>query len=230
MDASTLAWIAANPPPPAPHEPLLVAEDPLLLVPHPAWFADPHLADSLHGIQHGARVSVLACLLAREHGLDREHTAALCTAATVHDCRRHNDRADPGHGQRAGSWFAEHADTVLAAFGQDLSQSARAEAATAIAVHDLPYDAFPSEHRAAYQRAPHLADLLKAADTLDRYRLPLQRWWPDASHLRIAVPDWLYPIAHRLVVRSEQARLTGADHHSALTHALTTLFAGDTRA
>jgi hypothetical protein len=54
---------------------------------------------------------------------------------------------------------------------------------------------------------------------MDRYRLPLTRWWPDPSRLRIAVPDWLHPHAFDLVVRSEKARLEGATHNQALDHA-----------
>ncbi|MER6171831.1 hypothetical protein, partial [Streptosporangium sp. NPDC001681] len=66
-------------------------------------------------------------------------------------------------------------------------------------------------------------DLLKAADCLDRYRLPLTHWWPDPSYLRITVPSWLHAVAFDLVVRSEQARFDGATHHDALTHALALL-------
>ncbi|MEU3904077.1 hypothetical protein AB0F20_09685 [Streptomyces goshikiensis] len=223
MDAPTLDWIADNPPPPAVYTPGLAADDILLLVPDPAWFTGRDQAEGLHGISHGARTCVLAFLLARAHGLDEPHTAALCTAAAVHDCRRHDDRTDPEHGQRAAAWFTEHAESVLTALGQNVPAALRAEAAAAIAVHNLPYDAFSPDQRTAYQRAPHLTDLLKAADCLDRYRLPLARWWPNLTRLRITVPGWLPPFAHGLVVHSERARLDGAGHHNALTHALTTL-------
>ncbi|MCX4752577.1 hypothetical protein [Kitasatospora purpeofusca] len=70
-----------------------------MLVPADTWFAQPQLVDSIHGIRHNARVSLLAGLLAQEYGLDPDHTAALCTAAAVHDCRRRDDRDDPGHGR-----------------------------------------------------------------------------------------------------------------------------------
>ncbi|MFF0551042.1 hypothetical protein ACFYUL_18995 [Streptomyces sp. NPDC004311] len=223
MDAPTLDWIAGNPPPPAAEPPFLAADDILLLVPDPGWFTGRDQAEGLHGISHGARTSVLAFLLARAHGLDEPHTVALCTAAAVHDCRRHDDRTDPGHGQRAAAWFTEHAEPVLTALGHNIPAALRAEAAAAIAVHSLPYDAFGPDQQTAYQRAPHLTDLLKAADCLDRYRLPLDPWWPDLAHLRITVPTWLPPFAHGLVAHSERARLDGCGHRDALTHALTTL-------
>ncbi|WP_255306213.1 hypothetical protein [Streptomyces sp. Wb2n-11] len=223
MDAATLDWIAGNPPPPAADTPRLAADDIPVLTPDPAWFTSPVQAEGLHGISHGARTSVLAFLLARAHKLDGPHTAALCTAAALHDCRRHDDRADPEHGRRAADWFTEHAEHVLPALGQDVPPALREEAASAIAVHNLPYDAFTPAQHTAYQRAPHLTDLLKAADCLDRYRLPLERWWPNLTHLRMAVPDWLPPLAHGLVVHSEQARFHGAGHRDALTDALTAL-------
>ncbi|MGW0875296.1 hypothetical protein ACWD3Z_33135 [Streptomyces sp. NPDC002740] len=223
MDATTLDWIAGTPPPAAADTPSLLADDVLLLSPDPSWFTTRDQADGLHGIGHGSRTSVLAFLLARAHGLDQQHTAALCTAAAVHDCRRHNDRADAGHSRRAADWFTEHAEAVLHTLGQDVPAELRAEAATAIAVHNLPYDAFGPGQHAAHQRAPHLTDLLKAADCLDRYRLPSRRWWPNPTHLRVAIPAWLFPFAHGLVVHSERARLHGASHHNALTDALAAL-------
>ncbi|GAA2443038.1 hypothetical protein GCM10010433_50290 [Streptomyces pulveraceus] len=223
MDAATLDWIAGNPPPPAADTPQLAADDIPVLTPDPAWFTRREQAEGLHGVSHGARTSVLAFLLARVHDLDGPHTAALCTAAALHDCRRRNDRTDPEHGRRAADWVTEHAEDLLAALGQVVPAALREEAASAIAVHNLPYDAFSPTQHTAYQRAPHLTDLLKAADCLDRYRLPLQRWWPNLTHLRVMVPDWLLPFAHGLVVHSEQARLHGAGHRDALAHAVTAL-------
>ncbi|KAB7835595.1 hypothetical protein FRZ00_27215 [Streptomyces mobaraensis] len=223
MDVPTLNWIAGNPPPPAVETPAQSPDGALLLIPDTSWFTTPEQADGLHGISHGARTCILAFLLARTHGLDQQHTTALCTAAAVHDCRRHNDRTDPEHGRRAAAWFTDHAETVLRTFDQDVPPPLRADAASAIAVHNLPYDAFSPQQRAAYHRHPHLTDLLKAADCLDRYRLPTSRWWPNTTHLRVVIPTWLPPLAHRLVVHSERARLDGACHHDALTHALTTL-------
>ncbi|MFD4476035.1 hypothetical protein ACFWPU_07955 [Streptomyces sp. NPDC058471] len=223
MDAPTLDWIAAAAPPPAPGRPALAVREAPVLAPDTAWFTSLAQADGLHGIRHGARTCVLAFLLARAHGLDADHTAALCTAAAVHDCRRRDDRADPEHGQRGASWFTEHAESVLTAFSLEASAELRTLAATAIAVHNIPYDAFDSAQYAAYQRAPHLTDLLKAADCMDRYRLPARRWWPNRDHLRLTIPAWLPAFAHGLVVHSERAHLDGAAPLDALTHALTTL-------
>jgi hypothetical protein len=65
--------------------------------------------------------------------------------------------------------------------------------AHAIAVHDVPYSRFTARQEHIYRQAPHLTEVLKAADCMDRYRLPLKRWWPDTARLSIEVPDWLPP-------------------------------------
>ncbi|THA32291.1 hypothetical protein E6R18_13820 [Streptomyces sp. A1277] len=225
MDLDTLDWIAENRPPFTSAPPRLSPRA-VMLTPDASWFTDPQQAGSLHGIGHNARVSLLASVLANEHGLDRDHALALCAAAAVHDCRRRGDRNDPGHGQRAAQWFTAHTGTVTAALDHLVPPAALARAALAISLHDVPYEAFTPEQNDAYRQAPHLVDLLKAADAMDRYRLPLTRWWPDPTRLRIAVPPWLHPLAFDLLVRSERARLEGATPHQALDHARQTLTRG----
>ncbi|GAA3982914.1 hypothetical protein GCM10022384_34710 [Streptomyces marokkonensis] len=223
MDQVTLRWIADNRPVNFDAAPSFPRLGPTL-VPARSWFAIERQADSNHGIRHNARVSLLAALLAQEYGFDRDAVAAVCAAGAVHDCRRNDDRADPGHGRRAAAWFRHHADTVTRALEHEVPAPLLHRAAQAIAVHDVPYDRFTARQERAYRHAPHLVDVLKAADCLDRYRLPLKRWWPDTTRLRIPVPDWLPPAAFALVLRSEQAGLDGATHHHALTgarHSLT---------
>ncbi|MFD5447355.1 hypothetical protein ACWDTR_14575 [Streptomyces sp. NPDC003470] len=215
MDRVTLEWIASSRPVNFGAAPSLPRPG-VMLVPDRSWFAAPRLAGSNHGIRHNARVSLLAALLAEEHGLDSDDIAAVCVAGAVHDCRRLDDRDDPGHGQRAASWFLRHTATVTGALHQDVPAASLHRAAEAISVHDVPYDRFTARQKRAYRDAPHLVDVLKAADCLDRYRLPLQRWWPDMTRLRIPVPDWLPPAAFALVVHSEQAALDGGSHRQAL--------------
>ncbi|UWM52283.1 hypothetical protein N0X72_26530 [Streptomyces carpaticus] len=225
MDAGTLEHIVRN-------RPLFTVPSPRLptratmLLPRTSWFINGEQANSLHGVLHSARVSLLASILADEHGLDRDHSLALCVGAAVHDCRRHNDRDDPGHGQRAATWLATNTETVTTALRLRLPPEPLGRAVLAVSLHDIPHEAFTPEQADAYRQAPHLVDLLKAADALDRYRLPLTRWWPDAARLRITVPPWLHPLAFDLVVESEGARLDGADHHQSLHQARQTLARG----
>ncbi|MER7728571.1 hypothetical protein [Streptomyces sp. NPDC096323] len=218
MDQVTLGWIRDNRPANFDATPTLPRAG-HMLVPDKAWFATEPQATGVHGVRHNARVSLLAVLIAQEHGLGADDVAALCAAGAVHDCRRRDDRTDQGHGQRAAAWLLGHATHVTRALGRDLPTPALHRAAQAIALHDVPHDQFTADQERAYQQAPHLPDVLKAADCLDRYRLPLHRWWPQTAQLRITVPGWLPPAAFALVVRSEQAALDGADDQHALTAA-----------
>jgi hypothetical protein len=226
MDQPTLTWIAEHRPAETARPALgteAVSDRPVLLVPEEGWFTTRQAANGIHGVRHNARVCLLVGLLAQHHHLEQAQTTALCLAAAVHDCRRDNDRADLGHGQRATAWLARRHPTVTTAFSLDLTSEQVTAACTAISLHDVAYPGFSSAQQHAYQRATVLTDLLKAADCLDRYRLPLPRWWPDVSRLRIPVPAWLHRVAFDLMLRSEQAHLDGASHHDALTHASQTI-------
>ncbi|MFE7524096.1 hypothetical protein ACFU7Y_00025 [Kitasatospora sp. NPDC057542] len=220
MDQPTLEWIAGQRPggpgvrPRLPHPAKA-------LVPDRAWFARTETATSIHGVLHGARVAVLVQLLAVGHHLKPGRVLALAAAAACHDCRRFNDRTDPGHGQRAADWLTEHLADLQVAFGH----MPNAEAITAVALHDVPPHAFTPELQAAYRRHRTAVDLLKAADALDRYRLPATRWWPALHLLRLQVPAWAPVLAHDLVVLTEQARLDGASDAHAVRLALRALSA-----
>lgn len=218
MDRATVTWISQNRPALVPVA-FTLPQPGRRFVPESTWFADARLADSIHGVRHQARVCLLADLLAQHHQLSQDDAAALCLAAAVHDCRRHHDRDDPGHGQRSATWFQDYSGTVLTVLDQDLPTRSLDQAVVAPSLHDVPYEAFTPSQSRAYQQGPHLVDLLKAADALDRYRLPSQRWWPGLSRLRATTPDWLPTVAFELVVRSEQARLDGATHQQAIDHA-----------
>jgi len=218
MDHATLDWITSHPPKgPQPPSPLPRQR---LLLPEPKWFATPEGPAGLHGILHNARVSLLTGLLCEQHGLDHRTTMTLRAAAAVHDCRRLTDRDDPDHGQRAAVWFLKHHDAVGAQAGITSSAGAAVRAATALQLHATDHERFTIAERRAYQRTALWADLLKTADALDRFRLPLARWWPDLTRLRIAPATWMAPLAHQLVIRSERALLDGATHHQALAHSL----------
>ncbi|MFI6182518.1 hypothetical protein ACIA8R_43815 [Nonomuraea sp. NPDC051191] len=215
MDQSTLSWIGANRPTETART-VAVPDHPVPLLPKVAWFAREQAAEGIHGVRHNARVCLLADLLAQHLGLDDDHRAALRLAAAVHDCRRHDDQTDPEHGQRAAHWLARHHQVVTASFGLHLPAEAVTAAGFAVSVHNVDYTVFSSAQREVYARAPRLTDLLKAADCLDRYRLPLDPWWPDRTRLRVDVPAWMYGVAFDLMLASEQARLVGATHHEAI--------------
>jgi len=83
--------------------------------PEPEWWADD--PTGIHGIGHTTRVliwadRVAAGLEANTIAVDR---AVVRWAAVLHDCRRHDDGADPAHGARAARWFDAHAADVAPA-------------------------------------------------------------------------------------------------------------------
>ncbi len=90
-------------------------------------------------------------------------------------------------------------------------------------LHDVPYAAFTADDRTDHAHAERITDLLKAADALDRYRLPKLTWWPDGSLVRAAtveVFEALRATAFELVVASEAAHLAGLDSADAVFKAL----------
>ncbi|WP_329177526.1 hypothetical protein [Streptomyces sp. NBC_01477] len=227
-DRATVRWIVANRPDftdrPALRPPLRPASLRLLArsaVPA-GWWAEARTAESLHGTRHAMRTAALAAMLAERTGLGEDETADLVLAAAVHDCRRLHDQDDRGHGRRAAAWLTERADQVWAHFHLTAAPHRVVRAATAIRLHDVPYSAFTSGDTADHARAARVCDLLKAADALDRYRLPKLSWWPDPAHVRIRpdVFDRLRATAFDLVVRSETARLAGCDSGHAVLRAL----------
>lgn len=222
MDHATLAWISNHSPnlPPAPQSALSPQSKRLLALGGlpTRWWADPRLYTSLHGVRHAMRTAALAAVLAEANGLDDTATAIL--AAAVHDCQRRHDQDDRGHGARAAVWLAANADTVWGHFGLAPTPRRIVQAATAVRLHDIPYEAFNAKDKADYARAERITDTIKAADALDRYRLPKLNWWPDAQYVRDPAFDRLRGLAFDLVLVSERAYLAGASGTAAVRYAL----------
>ncbi|MGW2671946.1 hypothetical protein ACWC5F_28335 [Streptomyces sp. NPDC001272] len=227
-DPATVRWITANrpdfpddPPPPTlrPSSQELVA---CAAIPS-EWLAEARCHDSLHGVRHAMRTAALAALLAEAAGLSSNDTATLILAAAVHDCRRVHDKDDPGHGARAAIWLTANADDVWSHFGLSATPSRIAAAGTAMRLHDLPYEHFSPDDRSDHARAKAISDLLKAADALDRYRLPKLTWWPDPDRVRSNAFAGLRATAFELVVHSEAAWLAGASSADAVLAGLAQL-------
>ncbi|WP_084700189.1 hypothetical protein [Streptacidiphilus anmyonensis] len=223
-DVATVEWIKANRPdfPPAWPPPLRPTTKALVeraAIPT-RWLAEPKLADSIHGHRHGLRTAVLAALLADWRGWDERMTATAVIAAAVHDCQRHHDRDDQGHGARAAVWLAANAELVWSHFGLSPHTRRVVQAATAVRLHEVPYDAFSAVDQVDYARASRVCDLVKVADALDRYRLPKLSWWPDGQFVREPAFEQLKPLAYDLVVTSEAAFLAGASSAEAVAFAV----------
>lgn len=223
-DHATVRWIESNRPEFSDDSPLRLRPTSQRLLYRSAlpadWLAEAMLTDSLHGIRHGMRTAAMAALLAEANSLGEDDTATLILAAAVHDCRRLHDKDDPGHGSRAALWLTDNANIVWDHFHLSATPRRIDQAATAVRLHDLPYAGFTTDDRADHARAEQISDLLKAADALDRYRLPKLSWWPDSAHVRTGVFDQLRATAFDLVVRSESAHLAGLGSADAVFKAL----------
>ncbi|MGC4944862.1 hypothetical protein ACLQ2N_01415 [Streptomyces sp. DT224] len=224
MDHATAAWISEHRPDFSPTSaPVLRPQSKELLV-HGGlptqWWADPRLYTSLHGVRHAMRTAALAAVLAEANGLDDADVTTAILAAAVHDCQRRNDQEDRGHGARAAVWLAANADAVWGHFGLAATPRRIVQAATAVRLHDLPYEEFAADDKADHARAERITDVVKAADALDRYRLPKLKWWPDSRYVREPAFEQLRGLAFDLVLVSERAYLAGASGPAAVRYAL----------
>lgn len=150
------------------------------LMPKPEWYLNPEIISSIHGIAHTLRVMVYAVLLTRDLISDSDREALLL-ACSVHDTQRMNDKGDEGHESRSISWLSEH-------FTQ----------------HPLL-----NQVSMILRDASSLSEYLRAADALDRFRLPKVKWWIDDSYLKIKPTTELKEFSFNIVVSSEQYRLNG---------------------
>jgi len=150
------------------------------LSPKPDWYINPEIVSSIHGIAHTVRVMVYAVLLTRNLTNDSDREALLI-ACSVHDTQRMNDKGDEGHEDRAITWLSEH-----------------------FAQHPLL-----NQIVLILRDASPLSKYLRAADALDRFRLPKVKWWIDDSYLEIKPEAKMKEFSFNLVVASEQLRLSG---------------------
>ncbi|MFE2373587.1 hypothetical protein [Streptomyces sp. NPDC059398] len=224
MDHATVAWISNHRPdlPLAPQPALRPqSKEMLALGGLPTrWWAEPRLYTSLHGVRHAMRTAALAAVLAETNGLDDTDTATAILAAAVHDCQRRHDLDDQGHGARAAIWLAANADITWGHFGHAATPRRIVQAVTAVRLHDTPYEAFTADDKSDHARAERITDVVKAADALDRYRLPKLKWWPDARYVRESAFSQLRGLAFDLVLVSERAYLAGAGGTAAVRYAL----------
>lgn len=226
MDQGTLAWIESHR-----REMPIAADMSSYRAPHalsqifdampiPAsWYAEPMGAEGIHGIRHLLRTAVLAAVLAHQKQLSDEETEALLVAAVVHDCRRIHDKDDLGHGLRGAAWLSDRAEEVFELFGIRYTLGRSIKASMAVRLHELPYADFTDDDMADHSLAPRVADLLKTADALDRYRLPKRKWWLNEDYLRVVPSAGLSRLAFELVVASETHYLAGVDSASAVWEA-----------
>lgn len=147
--------------------------------PRAEWFC--RHGGGIHGIAHEARVLIwtqVVAAAATDEGLNVD-ADVLGWAAAIHDTQRHNDGADPMHGDRAADWIERQPELLPA--------SVSMERVAYLCRWHVP----PDEH------APAMTDELKVfkdADALDRWRIGDL----DRSRLRLAASTRLLDASYAL--------------------------------
>jgi hypothetical protein len=218
MDIETLTWIAAHRPAFNCLEPLEDVLSPFASDRSPIddrWFFEPRIRDGLHGKRHALRVAILANALALDWGLPTHLCKLAVAAALLHDVRRLHDKGDIGHGERAAAWVERERRRISCL--ETFSDAEIEFVAFAIRMHDLPSERIDFD--CPFQKRL-LADILKTADALDRYRLPRQAWWVDDSYINLQPDDGFRAFAFELMLASEQRFLAGESSVQAVLNGL----------
>lgn len=212
MDADTLEWIRNNRPgfPSCDKcEARLVYPIDLSCLPVGDWYESLDVSLGIHGISHAVRVSLFAFVIAAHSHLSEREQRFIAVAGLLHDVSRRHDQHDENHGLRASTRLAEFSSLVS---GLD-----EVTLAKVIRMHDDAYEQLDQDPD--YRGHAVYVDILKAADALDRYRLPKLKWWLDEDRLRLTLPSWLVSSAFDTVVASEDAVLNGDDPREAVVTA-----------
>lgn len=181
------------------------------------WFFSRDHVHSIHGISHNLRVMVNALLLCK--CLHISNPLPYVVAASIHDILRKNDNADPEHGNRAAAWFK--VNHKLLPSDELLSNSDRQMIVASVANHSKDYSDIPSYDLDAYKVA---IDILKAADALDRFRMPKEKWWPRIELIKLQAAHGLIPYAKELTISSERKILSDEDPYQAVFESAKEIF------
>jgi hypothetical protein len=219
MDQETLDWIIANRPTLRNWEyrkglfiyPFPISESPL----EQKWFLEPKGIGGIHGTRHALRVAIHALALAKELGFPKAKQEAAMIAGLLHDVRRKDDKGDSGHGPRCAEWFLENVHRI--ALVNRMTEIQKSDIAAAIGFHESQYDQI--DIAPEYVGREDIVDVLKAADALDRYRLPKLNWRIDETFLKVKPSDEFKAFAFDLVIASEKRFLAGDENASSVASA-----------
>lgn len=208
MDDETLLWIKRNKPKFRSAADIQLARRDLIerFVPNSDWFQSKKSIDSIHGVRHLLRVGINAIIVARWLPF-KGRIQNLVIAAVLHDIRRKDDKDDALHGLRAARWFKSHQRLIEKRFKTELSNDDVEEIYWPIVFHELAISEVKKDIH--YSQFRYNVDIIRAADALDRYRLPKMKWWINDEILGITVPERIKRRAYNTVVTSEGYFLKG---------------------
>jgi len=160
------------------------------------FYVSQQTVAGIHGRNHAIRVSVYALILNMLQNRDiKIDDRDILAAALFHDCARVNDRADQSHGDRSAVIFKERIA------GLNFSPRNMDGVLFAIRHHDVDTKIVAeTSNYAQYQR---ITELLKTADSLDRYRFPKIDWWIKDEFLKYIPNESLKKFAFLLTTAIE---------------------------
>lgn len=184
-------------------------------LPPSEWFEKEKVMKGIHGFRHIMRVCVNSKLLLSE--LEKE-SDNLLIAASLHDVRRVFDREDSKHGVRAANWFEENVGQIEDYYEVNLSPEDVKEIYYAIKFHAFDYQKLSDSEE--YKNSKTIVDLLKTADSLDRFRLPKLKWWIDKEYLKIEPSREIIAFGFKAFFYSEKFALSGVEDLKSIKKAI----------
>ncbi len=182
------------------------------LLPDSNWFAKDGQghshSDTIHGIDHAARVGVYARIVANLENLSRQDTNILLAAALIHDTQRIDDRVDLDHGMRAAEVWKNEL-RKLTKKGINLSKDDSDKVLALVQYHEKNWSEIPEGIK---EKHAILLRLFMIADSLDRFRAPHTQWHPksdyfaDDPHAK-ELFEKLIPFAKYFTLQTEYYRL-----------------------
>ena len=157
-------------------------------VPERKEYTHENLSKGIHGQRHAFRVAFYSKLIS-EVTSTPFHLLAL--AAKYHDVRRKTDKLDRGHGQRGADYFLKKVQIGAI----NLLEPGDAQRVyNMIKYHEIDLKNL-SDSDEKYR-----SDIIsfKAADALDRARLPNLNWWPSYDHIALIEAHKYVPLALRI--------------------------------
>lgn len=220
MDSETLEWLErelsvvkiTN----LPKVTLRQKELVLSLLPRKEYFLNNLNYESIHGVRHIIRVMFNIVMVCELLGID--NIGDYLIAASIHDLRRMNDRADKLHGRRSWLWFENN---VINLPEHKAVMDNFSKVQVMVSYHDTFYEDIPVEILEKYKRD---IDIIKSADALDRFRLPNRKWWPKIDFIEIKEVIDIFGASKELMLKSEYLRLGGVDSVASVLNVADQLF------
>ena len=203
LDQLSIEWISEHRPDDLPRSgdviQLSISEKTLLQnmdIPQ-TWFVSSDRKGTIHGQLHLARVAAIASHVARAEGANDIEARTSFIAGLLHDIRRKDDKGDPGHAKAAANWVSENWEEICDFLG-DVAEGVNSD--------DVHQAVIGHEDSTSIKnaRCRRIAEYLRTADALDRYRLPKLNWWVDNRRLKVVPSASLKARVFDAVVASER--------------------------